>query len=206
MSEVEFRKRLALWMQGVMDDKNITASEWARKAGTSPTNITRFIRERKFTPRGSTLIKLAEVVGVSPPVLGNDDVQAYTVSIIPHVHSSALTGWNGTEKLRRLAKEGDEVATVARISKNSFAVTLTENTMMLEGFIVGDKMVIDPDAKPRHGDKVAALHPSDKTVGCFKYKPPFLLARTVGSDSDVIEIKDRTILGVVVQQVRDCLA
>ena len=37
------RKALKVWMRGVIQNQKMSAYEWATKAGTSPTNITRFL-------------------------------------------------------------------------------------------------------------------------------------------------------------------
>ena len=54
-----------------MDSHNMSAYEWATKAGTSPTNITRFLKDSKYMPSSKTLAKLSVIVG-SHPYTNND--------------------------------------------------------------------------------------------------------------------------------------
>lgn len=50
-----------------MKDKGMSANEWATKAGTSPTNITRFLNsDTKYIPSSRTISKLSKVVGTQP--------------------------------------------------------------------------------------------------------------------------------------------
>lgn len=62
------RDRLAQWMRGVMDANDWSAEQWARRAGTTPTNITRFLADPKHAslPTTETLAKLCRVAGSQP--------------------------------------------------------------------------------------------------------------------------------------------
>lgn len=69
MEEIE-RRTIRVWMRQVMQEHGLSANAWAMKAGTSPTNITRFLNsDSKFIPSARTLAKLAKVVGSSPQFL-----------------------------------------------------------------------------------------------------------------------------------------
>ena len=65
MSDKEERT-IRVWMRQVMDQKNWSANQWANLAGTSPTNITRFLKEGNHIPSSRTISKLAYVAGSSP--------------------------------------------------------------------------------------------------------------------------------------------
>ncbi len=60
------RKIIRVWLRDVMQSQNMSAYEWATKAGTSPTNITRFLKDSKYMPSSKTLAKLSAVCGSSP--------------------------------------------------------------------------------------------------------------------------------------------
>lgn len=69
MEEIE-RRTIRVWMRQVMQEHGLSANAWAMKAGTSPTNITRFLNsDSKFIPSARTLAKLAKVVRSSPQFL-----------------------------------------------------------------------------------------------------------------------------------------
>ena len=70
------RKNLRVWMRDVMDSHNMSAYEWATKAGTSPTNITRFLKDSKYMPSSKTLAKLSVIVGSHP--YANNDATGHT--------------------------------------------------------------------------------------------------------------------------------
>tara|TARA_A100000171_G_C2133907_1_gene148632 strand:+ start:2430 stop:3125 length:696 start_codon:yes stop_codon:yes gene_type:complete len=60
------RKALRVWMRSVMKNQNLSAYEWATKAETSPTNITRFLKDSKYLPSSKTIAKLSNACGSHP--------------------------------------------------------------------------------------------------------------------------------------------
>jgi len=60
-------KYLRTWMRGIMNEHHWTAQQWAREAGTTPTNITRFVKGSSHIPSYVTLVKLAHAAGVNIP-------------------------------------------------------------------------------------------------------------------------------------------
>ena len=75
-------KAIRVWMRSIMDTKEWTANKWATLAGTSPTNITRFLNGAKFVPSSKTVGKLAAVAGSSPD-LGGQDLMNLASQTIP---------------------------------------------------------------------------------------------------------------------------
>lgn len=57
------------WMRSVMEKREWSAEHWARVAGTSPTNITRFLKDGQHVPSMRTIAKLSRACG-SMPTLG----------------------------------------------------------------------------------------------------------------------------------------
>lgn len=57
---------IRVWMRQVMDAKDWSANQWAGLAGTSPTNITRFLKDAQHVPSSRTISKLAYIAGSSP--------------------------------------------------------------------------------------------------------------------------------------------
>lgn len=74
--EQDERKAIRVWMRTVMANHNWTANGWATRAGTSTSNITRFLNsDSKFIPSARTLAKLASVAGSFPPLLNTGGQQ-----------------------------------------------------------------------------------------------------------------------------------
>lgn len=65
MESVEVRG-IRVWMRQVMDTHGWSANRWASLAGTSPTNITRFLKDAAHCPSARTISKLALVAGTAP--------------------------------------------------------------------------------------------------------------------------------------------
>lgn len=64
-------KAIRVWMREVMANREWSANRWATLAGTSATNITRFLNGGKFLPSSKTLAKLSYVAGSSPQLAQN---------------------------------------------------------------------------------------------------------------------------------------
>ena len=78
------------WMRDVMERKEWSAERWARLSETSPTNITRFLREMdlhgdsEFLPSSRTIAKLARTAG-SQPVFSQQLSRLSQVQDVPMV-------------------------------------------------------------------------------------------------------------------------
>lgn len=57
------------WMRMVMEQRDWSAEAWARKAETSPTNITRFLNHEGSIPSTRTLAKLGDAAGSFPDLM-----------------------------------------------------------------------------------------------------------------------------------------
>jgi hypothetical protein len=68
--EKQTRAQVRLWLQTVMLDRGWSAEEWARRADTSATNITRPLSPgSKILPTVLTVARLARVAGSQPDLL-----------------------------------------------------------------------------------------------------------------------------------------
>ena len=84
MEEIE-RRTIRVWMREVMQQKRLTANSWATLAGTSPTNITRFLNtDSKFMPSVRTLAKLAKIAGSSPQLLNKTTETQHKIPVIDY--------------------------------------------------------------------------------------------------------------------------
>ena len=61
------RASIRRWIRTVLQEQGWSAEEWARRAGTSPTNITRILAVEDFSlPNADTLARLAIAAGSQP--------------------------------------------------------------------------------------------------------------------------------------------
>lgn len=60
-------KEVRVWMEFVLQAKKWSAQEWATAAGTTPTNITRFLKQGEIMPTYLTLRKLEQSAGIPLP-------------------------------------------------------------------------------------------------------------------------------------------
>lgn len=98
-------------MYAVMQRTGMTAYWWATKAGTSPTNITRFLNsDTKFIPSSRTVAKLSAVVRSAPNLGPISDSEKVSVKNVEgdFVEMIALNPHTNDYKLGRITELGEE--------------------------------------------------------------------------------------------------
>lgn len=70
------RRVVRAWMRSVLETKGWSANEWAKAAGTTPTNITRMLGPKGALPNVDTLVKLARIARSQPNFLVFGEVDA----------------------------------------------------------------------------------------------------------------------------------
>lgn len=80
-------KAIRVWMRSVMQTREWSANKWATLAGTSPTNITRFLNGGKFVPSSKTIGKLSYVAGSAPSLsqTATLDAASRTITLRDHL-------------------------------------------------------------------------------------------------------------------------
>ena len=80
-------KAIRVWMKSVMATREWSANKWATMAGTSPTNITRFLNGSKFVPSSKTIGKLSYIAGSAPQLSQNAtlDAASRTITLKDHL-------------------------------------------------------------------------------------------------------------------------
>ncbi len=80
-------KAIRVWMRSIMHTREWSANKWATLAGTSPTNITRFLNGGKFVPSSKTIGKLSYVAGSAPSLSQNAtlDAASRTIALKDHL-------------------------------------------------------------------------------------------------------------------------
>ena len=79
-------KAIRVWMRSVMHQREWSANRWATMAGTSPTNITRFLNGGKFVPSSKTIGKLSYIAGSAPSLSQNATLDAASRTILLKDH------------------------------------------------------------------------------------------------------------------------
>lgn len=177
------RRALKVWMRGVMSNHKMSAYEWAKKANTSHTNITRFLnQDSKYIPSSRTIAKLVNVAGSSPH------------TVIPtHISSRTIEVFNTKGKRLRYVN-------VYEVEGKLLAMELEQATGYgLGGINKGDTIVLQEDATLKDEDVI--MYESDKG---------FLVGQIVGKRivhksfdiKHVSVLADVTVVGKVLQCIK----
>jgi hypothetical protein len=136
------------WMRHVMEERGWSAEEWARKASTSPTNITRFLKEAKHVPSTRTLAKLSRIAGSAPPI-GRPLVSIATTAI-PFYNRPP--GVPTAEKPQTIGS----IEVMGAVSDRAFAFEVRTDRLISQGVGLGDIMICEPPEilKPSDGRMV----------------------------------------------------
>lgn len=178
--ENELRLRLRGWMRETLDRHGWSADEWARRAGTSSTNLTRLLNGTGHCslPNTETLAKLAKVANSQPKLIDTDRVPVYYLPVLDANDVETILGLGHTQQedfLTSLKLEHTQVASVRRRSLRAFGVKIDTESMNAKGLLAGDVAIVEPAdlVPPTNGALVAVL--SEGLVGGYIYQPPFYL-------------------------------
>lgn len=189
------RQRIAAWLQEILAIKGWSAETWARAAGTSGTNITRFLNGKSsFLPSATTLIKLAGGAGVAPPLVNIKASQLY----IPCVNATDLRkltaeGTIPSKALVKITQTATNKIPVEPKFGKCVAFVLDLSSLSLDGLSAGATVIVDTKAKPVAGQKVVAL--VNMRIGAFLYHPPHLVSRSTETIAPV-DLDSALLLGV----------
>jgi len=188
------KEKLASWMNEVMSSNNWTTEEWARKAETSATNITRFLKELKYYPSGRTIDALAGCTNIPVPIGGKSfHISGRSLRVI----EPALG------KVEALWEQSDEhVITLEPVSDGSFAVKLCSDRMSMAGMLPGDVIIVEPVkvVKPLPNDVVVYF--TEDGVEAGRWHPPFLMPQSSAEDHLPVKLQSVHVLGVARQSIR----
>jgi hypothetical protein len=181
---------LRVWMRETLEVRNISAEQWATQAGTSATNITRFLAGSDHVPSLKTVAKLAAISGTWPALGSGNRALAVSERLVPLVEPSNLcaalqggasrTGWVGS-----MGGAGQ--------SATAFAASAS---MRLTGSVTsGDVLILEPLAFRRmhRGSLVVAQDEEGLIVG--RFFPPFIM----GGEAPIADLDGAEVLGVVIE-------
>lgn len=94
----------------------------------------------------------------------------------------------------------ETIVTTEDISPQAFVIPVQYATMDLAGYYIGDRIVVDPDVKPKDGKTVLIQYKNK--IQIMEYRTPYLLPRSSDKSQSEIDVGLVDIMGVVVQLIR----
>ena len=203
------RRALLRWMTAVMEAHDWSAGAWARAAGVTPTNLTRFLHDpaEGSMPGADTIGRLARAAGSEPRFL--DDGAYPAVCRVPlldlnQVHALMGLGRRAGEAYIAAAlRDGNICVAVDRpASRRAFALTIGSRSLNAAGVLPNDRVVLEPLdlLPPKSGDMVVTV--SDHAVCGYRFFPPHLLPVSTDPDCRPTPLGDAHVAGVAVHVVR----
>ena len=192
------KQDIAGWMNQVLEENNWTPAEWARRADTSSTNITRFLTDQKFMPSGTTIEKLSGVVQIPPP-LGNQKIDKLQGRYVP------MASVETSGKVINLNREEDHVITMVPVGTDAMAIEVTTDRFSLGGILPGDILIFETYAvrEPEQGNLIVFYNNLEVEVG--RLEEPFIMPHSSNADHSPVLFKDAEVLGVGIEQIRRLL-
>lgn len=140
------RRAIKVWMRDVMTQKNWTASQWARRAGTSPTNITRFLSPTSsIMPSGNTIAKLARAAGSQPKLNPLHDLNPVKSWQVPIISAQILAGYPPADLWEQalIQMSSHTIAVDGPIDGPAFVVDVPAVGMVGRGISPGDRILVE---------------------------------------------------------------
>lgn len=203
------RQALLRWMAGVMEAHAWSAAAWARRAGVTPTNLTRFLRDPALgsIPSADTIGRLARAAGCEPHFLdqsAHPPVCRVPLLLLDQVHVLMTLGRRAGEAFLTAAlRDGAPSVTVDHpASRRAFALKISSRSLNAAGVLPDDRVVLEPPdlLPPKLGDMVVTV--SDDTICGYRFFPPHLLPVSTDPDCGPTPIDDAHVAGVAVHVVR----
>jgi len=190
ISDTETSKTIDIvhkWIINSLKLHNMSARQWALKAGVAPSTLQRFIAEKPWCMSQSVISKLAEVVSSYPDF--NPRHLASSVIKIPLM--KIIKG--------KLELTGVEMNTASKVSNEAYIIEVRWETMTQASINMGDKITVDPAIEPVKGDVVFVKYKNSFSI--YEYRRSTLVARS-HKPHDEIDVSLADILGVVVEVTR----
>ena len=192
--------QIRAWMRTVMDKRNWSAEHWARVAETSPTNITRFLKDSTHVPSTRTIAKLSRACG-SMPEIGLKVLSPVPVEkIVPLYSAKDAVSVLLLEKAPSKTTGEKAISTMQTVSDDAFAVTVSSRRMELRGIAPQDIVTCEPVAvlKPQPGGVVLYAERDQEDFHLGVYREPYITHHSSAAP-EVLAIADANIVGIVVE-------
>lgn len=145
------------WVEETLAEKKWTPERWCRLADTTPTNLTRFLRNERSIPSARTLSKLAAVAGTSPSL--GPQARLNNLVIVA-VYASLSDGLEARSPI-------GTVKVLGQVSSKAFAFHVQSPALIARGVMPGDLAICEPVAlaAPREGDTLVYLTETGEDLG-----------------------------------------
>lgn len=141
------RRAIKVWMREVMTAKGWTASQWARRAGTTPTNITRFLSPTSsIMPSSATIAKLSRVAGSQPKLNPLQNLNVDFTWQVPCISAALLSSFKPEQLwgyIMTPAAMGQTIAVDGPIDGPAFVADVPSLGMTGRGIQPGDRILIE---------------------------------------------------------------
>lgn len=199
-AEAENAQAIRLWLQRIQARGDgagrFSWERLCRKADTSPTNITRFLKDGVTVPRLSTLAKIADAAGVPLPgqAMTSDIQPLVDVPIIlPHIFRTA-----GLQVA--IMSSLDAVRSPSRFA-HCVAVKVTADTGSLAGVLLGDVVIVDPYNDPTDNALVVVALDTGLS-GIYRVQGEWLVPQAAGNLPS-LRLAESHVMGVARQVQRE---
>ena len=176
-------KAIRVWMRSIMQQRDWSANKWGTLAGTSPTNITRFLNGGKFVPSSKTIAKLSSVAGSAPSLSQHAALDIASRSIVLMDQHEKEVGY----------------ITVYNINGDVVAYKWPRNTPTF-GLETGDLVIVRKQKK--FDDNNCVLFFNDEGIGLGK-KIEGMNAVYQTIKNRTVRLADVRVIGRVVQIVKN---
>ena len=200
------RASIRRWIRTVLQEQDWSAEEWARRADTSPTNITRILAVEDFSlPNADTLARLATAAGSQPDLTSRKGKEGphNTVPLLDRQQVLDYLNLPASQRVAYLAKMREEhpsLQILFRPSVTAFATKLETNSLSGRRIMKGDIVIIEPsDFGPGNLGVVIAALVGGK-ISAWLWYPPMLVPAS--DEDDPVPVKEAKMLGRVLQLIR----
>jgi transcriptional regulator with XRE-family HTH domain len=193
-------QRLRSWIERILAAGDaagpFSIERLCRKAGVTPTNISRFMRDPNYIPRLATLARIADCAGVPPPGL---TMSTYNNTLVDVPVISPQT-FRANGRAAAIVASRTAVRAPAKYSR-CVGVEVTTDTGLTAGILRGDMVIVDTEATPGYNDLVVvALDTGD--AGIYRMQGMFLMPQGIGNHHP-LNASQSTVIGVCKQVQRD---
>jgi len=211
--DVQIRIILSTWMRSVLEEKQFTKSEWSSTAGLPRSIISKFLKHSDSPiPNVRSIFKLANVAGSMPALFPNPignpfpainkvrEISVYRPNDLLHYvfHKTYSGAFQATD----LHSVGTIGVTGNDISMTAWAVSVTTNSMDLEGIQINDTAFVDTNLELSDNDLIVVADKVSNTLNVCRFKPPFAMCAS-SEHTSPFQLDDTVILGRVVRISRD---
>ena len=202
-SNEQARRAVRVWMREVLEKKDWTAADWAKRAGTSPTNITRVLSPTsRIIPSAATIGKLAAVAGSQPKLSFSNQILSTATASLPLIPANVIAGFANVQvsKWWEWLVEKERTFTRVEIDRDpqgpAFVMLVETEDLETEGILAGDKILIEKNAEMKPGCYVAFFQ--DNSVGLGQWHRNVITRQNVP-----VNVTDVRVIGRITRIIRD---